>query len=388
MREGSRSARTLALFSVLLFAGPGIHMPFWPLWLAGHGLDEAAIGVVLATGVWTRVILVPPLVHLASGRLDHRQIISVLALALALTMAAHHFVTGFSAYLALGVVFGAAWAGMVPLTDSLTLLEARAGGFDYGQVRRWGSISFLVASLLGGLLLRGRPVDAILWTLVGLFAALTAAARVLLRSSAPASAEERRLGLRDLPRPWSFVLLQSSTALIQGSHGMLIGLGTLHWRGLGHHEDAIGALWTAAIVAEVVLFSAGAALLRGRSPLGLVALGAAGAAIRWAGLAVFEDFWVLLFWQLLHGLSFGASHLGVMLYLDASVPRPLSALAQGLHAAISHGLGLGLGIWAAGRLYAELRGDTYAVMALFAALSLAPLAALALRERGRAAQPA
>lgn len=388
MREGSRSARRLALFSVILFAGPGIHMPFWPLWLAGHGLDEAAIGVVLATSVWTRVILVPPLVHLTGGRVDHRQVISVLALVLASTTAAHHFVSGFSAYLALGVVFGAAWAGMVPLTDSLTLLEARAGGFDYGKVRRWGSISFLVASLLGGILLRGRPIDAILWTLVGLFAALTAAARVLLRRAAPAGAGERRLGLRDLPRPGSFLLLQSSTALIQGSHGMLIGLGTLHWRSLGHQEDAIGALWTAAIVAEVALFSAGATLLRGRSPLGLVAVGAAGAAIRWAGLAVFEDFWALLLWQLLHGLSFGASHLGAMLVLDRSVPRPLSALAQGLHAAISHGLGLGVGIWAAGRLYADLRGDTYAVMAAMAALGLVPLAALALHERRQAPQPA
>ncbi|MGH6896375.1 MAG: MFS transporter [Geminicoccaceae bacterium] len=54
----------LALFYGAYFAGIGIHLPFWPVWLESRGLTSIEIGYVLAAGFWPRIVtslLIPAL---------------------------------------------------------------------------------------------------------------------------------------------------------------------------------------------------------------------------------------------------------------------------------------------------------------------------------------
>ena len=41
------------------FAGIGVYMPFFPMWLESRGLDASAIGVILALPILTRVECTP-----------------------------------------------------------------------------------------------------------------------------------------------------------------------------------------------------------------------------------------------------------------------------------------------------------------------------------------
>jgi PPP family 3-phenylpropionic acid transporter len=75
--------------------------------------------------------------------------------------------------------------------------------------------------------------------------------------------------------------------------------------------------------------------------------------------------------QLLHALTFGASHLGAMYMLARSVPPAAAASAQSLYAALSAGLGSGLVMLVAGTLYAAYGGRAYLFMALLSAVGLA-----------------
>ena len=42
--------------------------------------------------------------------------------------------------------------------------------------------------------------------------------------------------------------------LLNSSHAVLYGFGTLHWRSLGISNGLIGLLWTVGVLAEIVIF--------------------------------------------------------------------------------------------------------------------------------------
>jgi len=94
-------------------------------------------------------------------------------------------------------------------------------------------------------------------------------------------------------------------------------------------------------------------------------LGAAGGAVRWAAMA-FDPPAVLLPWlQLLHALSFGATHLGALGFVARRAPPGQGATAQG-YLAIALGLVMAGATSLSGWLYGAFGGRAYAVMALAA----------------------
>jgi PPP family 3-phenylpropionic acid transporter len=81
--------------------------------------------------------------------------------------------------------------------------------------------------------------------------------------------------------------------------------------------------------------------------------------------------------QLLHALTFGATHLGAMNFLSRTVPPGAAASAQALYSGASAGIGSGIVMLGAGALYANYGGRAYLFMAALSALGLAGVARLA-----------
>ena len=125
----------------------------------------------------------------------------------------------------------------------------------------------------------------------------------------------------------------------------------------------IGLLWAGGVVAEVILFACNAPLLRRIGPVGLLAAAAAAGVVRWAVLALTTEVWALALAQCLHALTFGAMHLGAMVFIARTVPASSANTAQALFAATTNGLGLGAGLLLAGVLYAAWGADAYWVCA-------------------------
>ncbi len=174
------------------------------------------------------------------------------------------------------------------------------------------------------------------------------------------------------PRFWLFVAAASA---LQSSHQVYYGFGTLNWRRLGFSDPVIGCLWAEGVVAEIALFWLGGRLAARLGPRGLMTLsGVAGSCAGLGGLLPGPAAAVGL--QLLHGLTFGAGHLGAMYYLARTVPSSAAASAQALYAAISAGLGSGLVMLGAGALYADFAGRAYLFMAVLSALGLVGVAML------------
>jgi MFS transporter, PPP family, 3-phenylpropionic acid transporter len=97
----------------------------------------------------------------------------------------------------------------------------------------------------------------------------------------------------------------------------------------------------------------------------LLGLGAAGAVVRWGVMAPYPPLLLLPVLQGLHGLSFGATHLGAVLFLARAAPDRLGATAQG-YLAIATGAAMAASTALSGLLYGAYGGRAYAAMALAA----------------------
>lgn len=374
----------LATFNAAIFLVIGIQLPFWPVWLAGRGFDAEEIATVFAATIWAKVAATPAIGALADRIGRRRTMMTGLAGLACVFYLALWPVTGFWPLLGLNLVAGVAQSVLMPLGDAVTLAAVRERGLDYGRIRVWGSLSFILAAVGGGAVLAVMPMpddglDNRVLMLV-LAASLVLAAACLAIPSAVAgrrhaggktgASAARWRPVRQLlanPRFWLLVL---SASALQASHQLYYGFGTLHWRELGFSDTVIGLLWAEGVVAEIVLFWYGAPIVARLGPIGLLMLGGIGGIVRWSLMGLMPDLGAAALLQLLHALTFGASHLGAMYMMARTVPPDAAASAQSLYAALSAGFGSGLVMLAAGALYAAYGGQAYLFMALLSAVGL------------------
>ena len=360
-------APRLALFYAGVFAAAGVQMPFFPTWLSAKGLDAAAIGLVLAAPMVARVLAVPVTTRIADRLGMLRGLLIATALATALGYALVGLATGFGAIFAAVVVASIAFTPTMPLADAYALRGLRLRGRAYGPVRLWGSVAYVAANLCGGLLLdRIERVDLI-WLIVAGFTVMAATAVALapLRPDAAPPIEPAAQKSRSYHLP-AFLAVTAAASLVQASHAVYYGFSTLAWTAQGLDGTAIGALWALGVVPEIALFAVSARLPGALGPAGLLGLGAIGAAIRWTAMALDPATVLLPVLQCLHGLSFGATHLGAVQFLARAAPDRHGATAQGDFATIL-GVVTAAAMGLSGALYGAFEVHAYAAMALLAA---------------------
>jgi len=357
-------ASRLALFYGATFLAAGVQLPFWPVWLKSRGLSAAEIGLLLAVGIWIKVAATP-LVGMAADRTNRRVLMIGLALA---SLGAYLLLLpdhGFPALLLIATTATTCAAALSPLGENATLSASKAGKLDYGRVRLWGSLSFIVAVLGSGYLVSDQEADLIL-----LLIAAATGLTVLACFAIPAEGKERK---RAKTGNWRalfgqrHLLFLGAALLVQASHSVYYAFGSLYWTALGFSSSTIAWLWVEGVVAEIALFYWGGPLVRRIGPLKLLALGGAGGALRWAVTGFTADLGMLALLQLFHALSFGAAHLGAMHQLARSVPAEQSATGQALYSAAVSGFGFGFATLLSGPLYAAYGGGAYLAMAAMAA---------------------
>lgn len=364
------AAPRLALFYAAAFLLVGIQLPFWPVFLAGRGLSAGEIGFVLAAALWVKV-LVNPLAGLVADRSKRRRAVMIFC-AVANLAGFLLFVPAHGLWLLLLVnaMTTTAASALLPLGETLALGIIYARRLDYGRIRLWGSVSFIIAALGAGAFLAARSSEIVLTLLIG-----AAALNVLACVQLPAPADTPRLAART---EWRRLLLDRRQLLfllaataIQASHSVYYGFGTLHWAALGYSAQTIGWLWAEGVVAEIALFAYGASLLTRLGPARLLILAGGAGIVRWSLMVGAVSLPPLLVAQALHALTFGAAHLGAMHFMARALPAEWSATGQSLYSAAVSGIGFGVVMAASGTLYAALGADAYLVMAALAGLGAA-----------------
>jgi PPP family 3-phenylpropionic acid transporter len=241
-------------------------------------------------------------------------------------------------------------------------------------------VSFILAGLAAGWLIAGRSPSIVLPLLLGCLALTVLSTVTLPAARGPVGTVSLAAWLQ-LLRDRRLLLFILAAGFIQSSHAMLYGFGSLRWLEAGYSEDAVGLLWAIGVVAEVILFAFGAILVRQLGPIGLLLLGGVAGMLRWVLFALFTSLPVLVLIQLLHALTFAATHLAAVYFLVRQAPAGLAATAQGLYGAIAWGGLFGLAMLASGTLYAAFAGAAFHAMAAMCLVGV--FCALMLLERDR-----
>ncbi|HEY8383175.1 MAG TPA: MFS transporter [Microvirga sp.] len=362
----------LSVLHAAAFIGIGFYMPFFPVWLQSKAFDSATIGLLMAIPIVVRILATAPLLALADRALGPRRLLlashvgQIVGYPLAVLTTDPLLIGALMALLAL------AHAAVIPANDLVTTQAVRRHeGLHYGRIRVWGSVAFLAASVAAGYLVDFAGPDVVIWALVtsACLAVLATLAAVENRNPAAAPKEGPAEGSsRGLPRVLWVVMI--GAAFIQGSHGAIYTFGSIHWRSIGYTDSIIGYLWAVGVVAEILVFYfLGTKVGRGSAGFGLLLVGAVSVVMRFGILAFDPGLGPTFALQALHGLTFGAAHLGAMAALAALAPDEARGRAQGM---------LGSVMALAMATTTVLSGFLYRAFGPGAFLAMAPLGAIGL----------
>ncbi len=341
----------------------GTYLPFFSVWLKNIGIDAQWIGIITAMPSLSRFTVLPFVTAFAEQRNILRSFMIVMAFLTALGFAVvgllYHPVPILIAFALLACV----WTPLSPLTDGYALKGVAYYGLNYGPMRLWGSAAFIVGALGCGLLLDVLNSDHLIWIIVAaaVLSALVSLGLVPL-DAPPATAEQPRAsGLLRQPLFWAII---GAHTLIQGSHGAYYAFASITWQSAGFGGFSIALLWSVGVIAEIVIFAISPRFTL--SPTVLVVIGAVSAVLRWILTAMEPRIEILTAVQLMHGLSFGITQVGIVALLVRCVPHHLLASAQGYLVAFG-GIVSAVTVIVSGLIYARWGSGVYFVMAAMAA---------------------
>lgn len=353
----------LSLAYIALFAGIGLHLPFFPLWLAERGLDASERAVVLALPMFIRVVALSFLIEwgLASGTPARAMLIySVLAALLTALLPFQPTLLGLAA---IAIISNLIWMPVLPLLDAVAMREMRQGRADYGRARLWGSVAFVVMAMAGGTAIEIYGVALVIPLLVVILLILGLSALGLPREGVVKTSQGTAASIAailDQSRPvWR---LFAAGALLQASHAVFYVQGSVHWKQLGYSETLIGGLWMIAILAEIVLFFRSKRLVARFDAKTLLMMASLAAFMRWTLMAFDPPGFTLVFLQCLHALTFAVTHIATTWMIAQMFSGALAARAQGLYVSLL-GAANGVTMLAAGPIYAQFAGASQMAMA-------------------------
>ncbi|HEJ7067771.1 TPA: 3-phenylpropionate MFS transporter [Serratia marcescens] len=367
-----QSTRWLALSYFTYFFSYGIFLPFWGVWLKGEGIAPETIGMLLGAGLVARFLgslLIAPRVKDPSHLVSALRLLALLTLAFAVGFC---FGNGWGWLMLVIAGFNLFFSPLVPLTDALAATWQKQIRMDYGRVRLWGSLAFVIGSALTGQLVAVWGHNAILYSLI--FSVLAMLLGMLLKPSVMPQGEarthsgtERSLWalLKEGP-VWRFLLC---VTLLQGAHAGYYSFGSIYWQEAGYSASTIGYLWSLGVVAEVIIFASSNVLFRRWNARNLLLLSACCGVLRWSLMAYSTELGWLLLIQILHCGTFTVCHLAAMRFIAARQGQEVIQL-QAVYSALAMGGGIAVMTVIAGFLFEHWQGGVFWVMAAVAVPSL------------------
>jgi PPP family 3-phenylpropionic acid transporter len=366
-----------------LYLGLYIHYGFFaflPLWLKATGAGPEEIGILMAIPLILRLLTVAPFSAWV-GRLGRvRDAIAFTALGSAAVILLLLGEPAHAGRIAIVILFAIIWDQLPVLTDAYAVMAVRSRGLDFGRLRVFGSIAVVISNAAAGWAIGVAGIKALPIMIAALLLIPAAVTLALPRDRQLVPPEDAKGDQwRDVLRDRKLLRAMVAASLVVGSHGVLTSFSAIQWTERGISTGAIGLLQAMAVSAEILAFWFGAKLLGKRDPSLLICLSGIAAVLRWAIMSADPGMGVLIFSQLLNGISATGAILGIMLVIAARVPGDLSAAAQGVNAVL-FGAVLAVSTAGSGMLWSYGLAPAYLAMAAIAALG----AVFALPSRAKA----
>lgn len=352
-----RNRFLFALFYFWYYAAIGAYTPYVGRWVDALGHGGFVVGAMLGLWYATRIVA-PPAWAAFAARSARPGMWLVAGCALGLMSFAGFTLTR-SAVALLGVmaVFGFFYNAVLPQFEAMTLTALGADTHDYGRIRLWGSIGFLLVAGSYGALLDRLGDRAFPWLCLPLLVAALLAAWPHRNDRPPTHAatvtDAGHLWKRPGVRRFLLVAL-----LAQAGFGTFYVFFTLHMQDHHHNGLAVGILWAVGVLAEIVMFWFAPRLIARVGASRLLSICLAIGAVRWVVTALFADsFAIMAAAQLTHAFSFAVFQSCIMQLMVAYFPGRRAVAGQSLLYGFSSGVGGVLGAAIAALLWHYGRGE-------------------------------
>jgi len=341
------SAQYFVYFGVM-----GIFLPYFNLYCYHLGFNGFQIGALSA--LRSMALIVFPLLWgwLADRYQKRRAIYIGCTLVSAVVWAFYLFTVEFWLMLVITIFYGIFYAPIISFLEAFSMEVLGHEKNSYGQVRAWGSISFIVMVVGVGKIIDGYPIRIIL-VLILAGSALMAA----ISAGVPEVRKHQEKSFKAqidafLNRRVMVFLICGFLMLV--SHGAYYGFFSIHLEKLGYGSTFIGGCWALGSISEIGVMIASNRIFRRFSLVHVLFFSFMAAAVRWLALYYVQSPLLIVMTQLLHAFSYGTFHMASILYIDLLTPIENKTLGQAINNAVSYGSGLMMGFLLSGYLYERL----------------------------------
>lgn len=367
--EGFSPELRASLFHFTVFASTGAASAYLAIWLSGKGLSSEQIGVVNALPVLLMLFVTMLIGRLADRASDWRVAIIILALIAGVAPIGFFFVNEFWGLLLVFTLSTLPSGALVPVIDAATLRMTQRRGTDFGSVRAWGTVGYMVTAGLTGVLIGwlGAVAFVPIFVVLSLLRSGLAFPLPQFRSPPAIDAPVRKhdgAKLKALMKPW-FLLPCIAFALIQATHFFLGAMGALVWKIDGIAEAWIGPLIAISAAGEALMMFFWRRVGARLSARMMLIIAGVVACVRWGLMALNPALPVLIVLQALHAITLPFSYFGMMLFIADWAPEEIAAEAQGFAAALTQGFAV-VTLVSFGWLIGFMGGQAYFVAAAMA----------------------
>ena len=333
----------LACFYFFYFALISIYIIFMPKVLLDFNYTKLEVGIIYSSAPFMRFLL--PFIFKYFIKLNKRVYVISLIFTTLSTFLFIVTVENVMLYFIVSLLFGISMGIALPFVETIALHKLSKK--EYGRVRLWGSIGFIIIALWLGTMLSSfydifyyLSSMALLTLLFGLFA--------IRFDNDEENIYHNNNKDFSLLKYWAF---WSSIFLMQVSFGGFYNFFTIYEIDHGITLQVTSWLWTFGVMCEIFMLYFQGVFLH-RNLLNIIKFATLVTAFRWLLLYLYADNIVMTFIsQSLHAISFALYHTATITYIFSLYSQ--KRLAQQFILGIGFGLGGSIGALLSGQIYSE-----------------------------------
>ncbi len=322
----------ISLYFFFIFGGLGVFFFYFQIFLKECGFTFQQIGTIQAIFPLVAMLAAPLWGMLADSSTDPRWVLRSLLFFGPLSFLLLMLSPSYQLCLLFAVLLGIFFQPIIPIHDSLALRAVHMYGGDYGGMRIWGSIGFVIPAFIMAMYWSKRDGEATDWTIPAIIFSGYAILTLLSSFWFPKVPPERKHGFSfegfQLLRNRSFVVLLGSVFLGRWASSSMEGYQAIHFEALGVPLERIALYMSLGPLSEVVtMFYAQRWMAKyGAYRLMAIALGAL--VVRLLVTAEATNHTTLILIQLLHCLTFGLLYVVAILTINQLANDRIRSSAQ------------------------------------------------------------
>ena len=315
--------------------------PYMGLYLESEGFSLLEISQLTSILMLTKVLAPNVWGALADRSQKRLRLVRIGSFLTLLAFVAFFFASGFWQFAVVIMLFSFFWNAVLPQFEVITLHNLGSDKSHYSRIRLWGSIGFILAVILAGIIFEQFSVALFPLTLIIVIVGIFGMSLWHLQEPDKINPDNIGVaGFKDQLKHPAVICFFVVCFLLQLSHGSYYTYYSIYLEALGYSKTKIGLLWALGVVAEVVLFIYMHLWFK-RSSLNLIMFWALLlTTVRWLMISLgAQSEVILVLAQLLHAMSFGAMHAAAIYFVHHSFNAFSQGRAQALYSSVGFGLG-------------------------------------------------